>query len=139
MARLSRRLTSAWYEYDSLYQEWKRYKKKQIDKHTALEIVEARYGARKFFLLYPLYKILKPLRNLKISVTSRLGHTSKTGFEPSLIRPAHKLRGGLEPIERVLADAPSISQTDRNELVSRLHDVKHRLEEQMNRDGYRHE
>jgi hypothetical protein len=51
--------------YDAAYYAWKEYKKNHIDRHQALQIIDDRYGVRSFFLLYPLYKAIKPFRKLK--------------------------------------------------------------------------
>lgn len=51
-------------KYDSLYKIWKLYITNQIPKQAAIQEIEARYGYRKFLLLYPFYKTYKPLLKL---------------------------------------------------------------------------
>jgi glycosyltransferase involved in cell wall biosynthesis len=50
-------------KYDAACQVWREYKKKHIDRHEALKIIGDKYGVRSFFILYPLYKTVKPFRN----------------------------------------------------------------------------
>ncbi len=58
-------LNSSWKNYDDAYQVWKKYKKE------ALKIIGAQYGILLFFLLYPLYKIVKPFRKLSLKLVER--------------------------------------------------------------------
>ena len=57
-------LSINWKNYDDAYQVWKKYKRENIDRHQALTIINEKYGVRLFFLLYPLYKIVRPFRKL---------------------------------------------------------------------------
>lgn len=58
--------------YDSIYPIWKlSYKTLELDKGTARDYIK-KYGSLKFYLFFPLYKILKPLRNLKGHMRSHL-------------------------------------------------------------------
>lgn len=50
--------------YDNAYQFWKEYKKGHTARREALEKIDAAYSLPLFFALYPLYKIIKPLRKL---------------------------------------------------------------------------
>jgi MoaA/NifB/PqqE/SkfB family radical SAM enzyme len=52
----------AWHKYDANYLIWKKYKNRKIDRHEAMERIGDLYGVRKFFLLYPVYKLLKHFR-----------------------------------------------------------------------------
>src|SRR5208283_1084758 len=52
-SRIGRFLALSWTNYDDAYKLWKRHK-----------IIYDQYGVRLFFLLYPLYKILKPFIKL---------------------------------------------------------------------------
>lgn len=52
-SRIGRFLALSWTNYDDAYKLWKRHK-----------IIDDQYGVRLFFLLYPLYKILKPFIKL---------------------------------------------------------------------------
>jgi hypothetical protein len=56
-----------WENYDNAYQVWKKYKKGNIERRQALKIIGCKYGVGLFFLLYPLYKIVKPFRKLLVS------------------------------------------------------------------------
>ena len=60
-------------EYDAAYQVWKGYKKKRIDRGRAMMEIDDRYGVRPFFLLYPLYKIIKPFIRAKRTLVRKLG------------------------------------------------------------------
>jgi hypothetical protein len=55
----------SWNEYDTAYYVWKEYKKERIRRDQALMIIGNRCGVGLFFLLYPLYKLVKPFRKLK--------------------------------------------------------------------------
>ena len=65
--RLKRFLTLniSWKNYDDAYQIWKQYKRENIERHReTLKIISDRYSVFLFFLLYPLYKTVKPFRKL---------------------------------------------------------------------------
>jgi len=62
-----------WNKYDAAHYAWKEYRKKNIKRHEALSIIEDRLDFRLFFLLYPLYKIVNPFRQLKRSLEKRIG------------------------------------------------------------------
>ena len=59
------RRTMSYQQYDSAYQVWKKYRNKGIDKDEALRLIRNLYGIGPFFLLYPLYKLIKPVVKLK--------------------------------------------------------------------------
>jgi hypothetical protein len=52
-------------QYDAAYQVWKNYRNRVIDKNEALRSIGDQYGIGPFFLLFPLYKFIKPLVKLK--------------------------------------------------------------------------
>ena len=68
----SKRRAISWDQYDAAYEVWKRYKKQNIDRHEALQIIGDKYGVRAFFLLYPLYKIVRPFLKLKRSLENKI-------------------------------------------------------------------
>ncbi len=74
-------LSINWKNYDDAYQVWKKYKRKNIDRHQALTIINEKYGVRLFFLLYPLYKIVRPFR--KLFWRQLIGGPSIRNFDPS--------------------------------------------------------
>jgi len=63
--RFLRRMINGWYGYDAAYYVWKQYKKKLIGKNEALRVIGFTHGLCSFFLLYPLYKAVKPLVKCK--------------------------------------------------------------------------
>jgi hypothetical protein len=63
---------SRWNDYDNVYHFWKEYKKRRLLRHEALKLIDERYGLLLFLVLYPLYKAVKPFRNLKKSLKKRM-------------------------------------------------------------------
>ncbi len=83
-----KRRAISWDRYDAAYAVWKSYKKKHIDRHEALKIIRDKYRVPVFFLLYPLYKIVKPFRKLKRSLENKICPTKikierHSTFDPS--------------------------------------------------------
>lgn len=74
-------LSINWKHYDDVYQVWKKYKRGNIKRHQALQIIGNKYGVRQFFLLYPLYKIVRPFR--KLFWRQLAGRPSIRTFDPS--------------------------------------------------------
>jgi glycosyltransferase involved in cell wall biosynthesis len=70
---IKRKKVLDWNAYESAYHFWKEYKKKRIAREEALKRIDQRYGLHLFFTLYPLYKIVKPFRNLIRSFKKRIG------------------------------------------------------------------
>lgn len=67
------RFTRAYLRYDHIYHVWKSYWGKGVmTRDEALDIV-SRYGIVRFFIIYPLYKIYKPLRKLLNLVRNHVG------------------------------------------------------------------
>ena len=65
-------LDISWKNYDDAYQVWKKYKRENIERHhQRLQIIDDQYGACLFFLLYPLYKTVKPIRKLTQKLLGR--------------------------------------------------------------------
>jgi glycosyltransferase involved in cell wall biosynthesis len=58
------RFGKSYIKYDSLYKIWKLYLSNQIYKQAAVQEIGGRYSYRKFRLLYPFYKVYKPLLKL---------------------------------------------------------------------------
>ncbi|MGO9375879.1 MAG: rhamnan synthesis F family protein [Syntrophobacteraceae bacterium] len=105
-----RRITS-WSRYDAAYQVWKEYRKKRIERHEALKMIGDEYGVRLFFILYPLYKTVKPLWKLKSILAQTIGHERKgnpgkhTARKSRLgFRPEFKIdvRGTFDPSKRTM-------------------------------------
>jgi hypothetical protein len=86
-----KRKIAAWWEFDAVYQVWKKYRKGEIARQAALRLIGLNYGVARFFYLYPLYKILKPLRKASASLKKLLGKG------PDLFQPATK-RGRMSPL-----------------------------------------
>ena len=63
-----------WTRYDNAYHEWKKYRKKHVERREALEKIAEMYNVRAFFLLYPLYKIINPVRKLIKSLSGKDRH-----------------------------------------------------------------
>ncbi len=57
--------------YDNAYEAWKQYRKKRITKHRALRIIGDYCDVRMFFLLYPLYKVVRLFRKVKRRLASK--------------------------------------------------------------------
>jgi len=74
-------LSISWKNYDDVYQVWKKYKRGSIERHQALNIINDKYGVRLFFLLYPLYKTVRPFR--KLFWRQLIGRPSIRTFDPS--------------------------------------------------------
>lgn len=91
--RWSKRQLFNWNEYDHAYHAWKEYKKNRIGRQEALEIIDARYGVRPFFRLYPLYKVIKPFRKLKKSLARRLSGEKKPNCDNRPSGPIFSLKG----------------------------------------------
>jgi glycosyltransferase involved in cell wall biosynthesis len=51
-------------QWDLCYRLWRLYDTKQVDRGTAIEEIERRYGFRKFACFYPIYKTVKPCLKL---------------------------------------------------------------------------
>lgn len=69
--------------YDSIYQIWKLcYKQNELDEQIA-HIYITDYGALKFYLLFPIYKIYKPLRKLYLYIKCNLFKTRFSGSDRS--------------------------------------------------------
>jgi GT2 family glycosyltransferase/glycosyltransferase involved in cell wall biosynthesis len=65
-------LNISWDNYDDAYQVWKQYKRENIERHhQTLKKIGEQYGVCLFFLLYPLYKIVKPFRKLTRKLLGR--------------------------------------------------------------------
>ena len=71
----------SWKNYDDAYQAWKEYRRGNIERRQALKIIGDKYGACLFFLLYPLYKIVRPFR--KFLGRRLIGRPSIRTFDPS--------------------------------------------------------
>ncbi|MGC9195970.1 MAG: HAD family hydrolase [Syntrophobacteraceae bacterium] len=69
---LKRKHPADWDAYDKVYHIWKEYRKKRIPRHDALAIIDERYGLALFVAFYPVYKALKPFRNLLKSLKKRM-------------------------------------------------------------------
>ena len=54
----------AFVRYDNVYQIWKSYKSRLISREQAASMIDACYGMKAFLLIYPWYKLWKPLRKL---------------------------------------------------------------------------
>ncbi len=50
--------------YDNVYRIWKMYRTGRISRDKAVKEIEARYGYRRFRVIYPLYKTYKPFLKL---------------------------------------------------------------------------
>jgi len=85
----------SWNRYDAAYQVWKEFKRGNIGRDEALEIIGDEYGVRAFFLLYPLYKIAKPFQKLKRRLTRVLSR-EKTGDPGKPITKPDGTTGGTE-------------------------------------------
>jgi O-antigen biosynthesis protein len=79
-SRLRRPLTPniSWKNYDNAYYLWKQYKKGNVERHHALQVIDDKCNVRLFFLLYPFYKTVNPFRKLarKLSGEKRNQPTS---------------------------------------------------------------
>ena len=65
-------LNISWKNYDDAYHVWKQYKKENIPGHRrSLKIIHDQYGVCRFFLLYPLYKTVKPIQKLTRTLLGR--------------------------------------------------------------------
>src|SRR5208337_5155397 len=71
-AERSSSISISWKNYDNAYEVWKKYKRRDIERPQALQIIDSKYGIYLFFLLYPLYKTMKPFRKLLKSLKKRL-------------------------------------------------------------------
>jgi len=63
LEKLSRRIIS-WKSYDDAYKIWKKYKKNNISRDTAINAIENEYSVSFFILFYPLYKTVRPFVKL---------------------------------------------------------------------------
>ena len=50
---------------DNVYKMWKMHRRGLVGKEAAVEAIEKWYGYRRFRVIYPAYKVYKPLRKLK--------------------------------------------------------------------------
>ncbi|MGC9196350.1 MAG: class I SAM-dependent methyltransferase [Syntrophobacteraceae bacterium] len=86
-----------WNQYEAARQVWKQYRKKQIQRHEALEIIQDTCCVRSFFVLYPLYEALKPFvkiwrkllaRRAKMRIVERAS-LAPEWFDPVLVKKRH--------------------------------------------------
>lgn len=127
-----------WKQYDTVYYVWKGYRRREVARDEALKKIDAIYSARLFFLLYPFYKITKPLRKLWISLTRKcaraLAHLNASAVEPLpshlFFQPRpHKLRNIPAGLTRK-APRPDVApapQAGEDKLRLRLYDIKSEL------------
>ncbi len=92
-------LSINWKNYDDAYQVWKKYKRGDIERHQALNIISDKYGVRLFFLLYPLYKTVRSCR--KLLGRQLTGRPSIRSFDPSkrtMLLVSHDARQSGAPL-----------------------------------------
>ena len=79
LGKYLRRIAS-WSRYDAIYRIWKEARKKRSGRHEALQIIGDNYGVLPFFLLYPLYKTIKPLLKCRRFLAKKLTREYRGGL-----------------------------------------------------------
>jgi hypothetical protein len=86
-----------WNQYEAARQVWKQYRKKQIKRHEALEIIQDSCCVSSFFVLYPLYEAIKPFvkiwrkllaRRAKMRIVEGASFAPEW-FDPALVKKPH--------------------------------------------------
>ena len=101
--------------YDNAYEAWKQYRKKRITKHRALRIIGDYCDVRMFFLLYPLYKVVRLFRKVKRRLASKRrdapdatgpGGTPHISNSPTQNRPLDPDRGAGDDLSGFASPGP---------------------------------
>ena len=66
-------------KYDRAYRVWKGFRKTGARRDEALRLIDDLYGLGPFFMLYPVYKLIKPFIKLKNKLARRPFKSLKTG------------------------------------------------------------
>ncbi len=67
---------------DAVYQFWRLAKKGKIDRKRALEGIRACFSVRRFFLAYPLYRLMKPFFRLYLKIADWPAAQLRASFAP---------------------------------------------------------